>query len=165
LPRSNAKLNDFHTWGVVVYYIRRFSDKPPDRLKTPGTQASWAGATFRGVNAWWQFCLLVLAIKLLLLWLDPRPKLFMGDSGAYIHTALTGWIPGERSYFYGYVVRWLAVWPHSFAPLLIVQALASGATAIVFALICSRFFEMSNSLSFLFGLLCALDPCQLVWER
>jgi hypothetical protein len=37
--------------------------------------------------------------------------------------------------------------------------------AIVFALICSRFFEMSNSLSFLFGLLCALDPCQLVWER
>jgi len=90
LPRSNAKLNDFHTWGVVADYIRRFSDKPPGRLKTPGTQASWAGATFRGVNAWWQFCLLVLAIKLLLLWLDPRAKLFMGDSGAYIHTALTG---------------------------------------------------------------------------
>ena len=45
------------------------------------------------------------------------------------------------------------------------QALASGATAIVFTLICSRFFEMSNTLSFLFGLLCALDPCQLVWER
>ena len=89
----------------------------------------------------------------------------MGDSGAYIHTALTGWIPGERSYFYGYVVRWLAVWPHSFAPLLIVQALASGATAIVFALICSRVFRMSNRLSFLFGLMCALDPCQLVWER
>src|SRR5262245_23297213 len=89
----------------------------------------------------------------------------MGDSGAYIHTALTGWIPGERSYFYGYLVRWLAVWPHSFASLLIVQALASGATAIVFAMICSRFFEMSNTLSFLFGLMCALDPCQLVWER
>jgi hypothetical protein len=35
----------------------------------------------------------------------------------------------------------------------------------VFTLICSRFFEMSNGLSFLFGLLCALDPCQLVWER
>ncbi len=24
---------------------------------------------------------------------------------------------------------------------------------------------MSNRLSFLFGLMCALDPCQLVWER
>ena len=89
----------------------------------------------------------------------------MGDSGSYIWTALTGWIPGDRSYFYGYLVRWLAVWPHSFTPLLVAQALASGATAIVFALICSRFFEMSNMLSFLFGLMCALDPCQLVWER
>ncbi|MGZ5544920.1 MAG: hypothetical protein ACXWIU_09605 [Limisphaerales bacterium] len=109
--------------------------------------------------------MLIFAIKLLLLWLDPKPKLFMGDSGAYIHTALTGWIPGDRSYFYGYVVRGFAVWPHSLTPLLFVQALASGATAIVFAVICSRFFEMSNNLSFLFGLLCALDPCQLVWER
>ena len=89
----------------------------------------------------------------------------MGDSGSYIRTALIGSIPRDRSYFYGYLVRWLAVWPHSFTPLLVAQALASGATAIVFALICSRFFEMSNRLSFLFGLLCALDPCQLVWER
>jgi hypothetical protein len=89
----------------------------------------------------------------------------MGDSWSYISTGLAGWIPGDRSYFYGYLVRWLAVWPHSFTPLLVVQALASGATAIVFALICSRFFEMSNTVSFLFGSLCAVDPCQLVWER
>src|SRR4029453_14007136 len=32
-------------------------------------------------------------------------------------------------------------------------------------MICRRFFEMSNPLSFLFGFLCAVDPCQLVWER
>jgi hypothetical protein len=32
-------------------------------------------------------------------------------------------------------------------------------------MICSRILETSNSLSFLFGSLCALDPCQLVWER
>jgi hypothetical protein len=102
--------------------------------------------------------------SLYLLWLDPAPKLFMGDSWSYISTGLTGWIPGDRSYFYGYLVRWLAVWPHSFTPLLVVQALASGATAILFALICSRFFEMSNTVSFLFGSLCAVDPCQLVWE-
>src|SRR4029077_14635772 len=76
-----------------------------------------------------------------------------------------GWIPEDRSYFYGYLVRWLALFPHSFTPLLVIQALASGATAIVFALICSRFFELSNTLWFLFGLICALDPLQLVWER
>jgi hypothetical protein len=134
-------------------------------IETTAPQRAWAGATFRVANAWWLFCALVLAIKLLLLWLDPTPKLFLGDSGSYIRTALIGSIPRDRSYFYGYLVRWLAVWPHSFTPLLVVQALASGATAIVFTLICSRFFQMSNGLSFLFGLLCALDPCQLVWER
>src|SRR5262245_36729229 len=135
------------------------------KIESPAPQRALFFATFRAANAWWLFCALVVTIKLLLLWLDPMPKLFMGDSGSYIWTALTGWIPGDRSYFYGYLVRWLAVWPHSFTPLLVVQALAGAATAIVFALICSRFFKMSNALSFLFGAFCALDPCQLVWER
>src|SRR5262245_6299218 len=136
-----------------------------EKTESPASQGATLIAAFKAANRWWLFCLLIFAIKLLLLWVDSKPKLFMGDSGAYVHTALTGWIPGDRSYFYGYVVRWLAVWPHSFTPLLFVQTLASGATAIVFAVICRRFFEISNSLSFLFGLLCALDPCQLVWER
>jgi hypothetical protein len=135
------------------------------KIQPPAPQRAWVANTFRAADAWWLFCGLVLAIKLLLLWLDPTPKLFMGDSGAYIHTALTGSIPKDRSYFYGYLVRWLAVWPHSFTPLLVVQVLASSAAAIVFALICSRFFGMSNQLSFLFGSMCALDPCQLIWER
>ena len=126
-------------------------------IKTTAPQNAWGGVTSRTAHGWWLFCTLVLILKLLFLWLDSTPKLFMGDSGSYIWTALTGWIPPDRSYFYGYLVRWLAVWPHSFIPLLIIQALASAVTAIVFALICSRLFEMSNSLSFLFGLLCALD--------
>ena len=107
----------------------------------------------------------VFAIKLLLLWLDPTPKLFMGDSASYIWTALTGWILPDRSYFYGYLVHGLAVWPHSFTPLLLSQAIASGLTAILFAMICSGFFNLSNRVCFVFGLLCALDPCQLLWER
>src|SRR6476659_4861040 len=100
-------------------------------IKTEGTapQSIRASAASPAVNAWWLFCALIFAIKFLLLWLDPTPKLFMGDSGAYIWTALTGSIPSDRSYFYGYLVRWLAVWPHSLGPLLITQALASGATA------------------------------------
>jgi hypothetical protein len=135
------------------------------KIEATAPQSIYAGAASPAVNAWWLFCVLIFATKLLLFWLDPTPKLYMGDSWSYIHTALTGSMPRDRSYFYGYLVRWLAVWPHSFTPLLVAQALASGATAIVFALICSRFFRMSNRLSFLFGLMCALDPCQLVWER
>src|SRR6476620_1259576 len=141
------------------------SERAALKIEATAPQSICAGPTSRAANAWWLFCALVLAIKLLLLWLDPTPKLFMGDSGSYIWTALTGWIPEDRSYFYGYLIRWLAVWPHSFTPLLVMQALASGATAIVFAFACSRFFEMSNSISFSFGLICALDPLQFVWER
>jgi len=135
------------------------------KIEATAPQSICAGAASPAAKAWLLFCVLIFAIKLLLLWLDPTPKLFMGDSGSYIWTALTGWIPSDRSYFYGYLVRWLAVWPHSFGPLLLSQMLVSAVTAIMFVLICSRFFEMSNRLSFLFGLMCALDPCQLVWER
>ena len=135
------------------------------KIEATAPQSISVGSASPAVNVWWLFCALIFAIKLLLLWLDPTPRLYMGDSGSYIHTALTGSIPRDRSYFYGYLIRWMAVWPHSFTPLLVAQALASGATAIVFTLICSRFFRMSNRLSFLFGLMCALDPCQLVWER
>jgi len=141
------------------------SESAATKIETAASKSICAGAASPAANAWWLFCALVLAIKLLLLWLDPTPKLFMGDSWSYVWTSLTGRSPGDRSYFYGYLIRWLAIWPHSFAPLLVMQAFASSATAIMFALICSRFFEMSNGLSFLFGLLCALDPLQLVWER
>ena len=123
------------------------------------------GTASPAAKPWLLFCALVLFTKLLLLWLDPTPKLFMGDSWSYIWTALKGSIPRDRSYFYGYLVRWLALLPHSFTPLLVIQALASGTTAIAFALICRRFFGMSNRLSFVFGFICALDPLQLVWER
>ena len=99
------------------------------KIDTAAPQRARAGATFRVANGWLQFCVLVLAIKLLLLWLDPTPKLYM-RLGSYIRTALIGSMPRDRSYFYGYLVRWLAVWPHSFTPFLVVQALASGATAI-----------------------------------
>jgi hypothetical protein len=135
------------------------------KTEAAAPQSIYAGAASRAVNPWWLFCALIFAIKLLLLWLDPTPKLYMGDSWSYVHTALTGWIPGDRSYFYGYLIRCLAVWPQSFTPLLVVQALASAVTAIAFTLICSRFFRMSSRISFLFGLICALDPCQLLWER
>ena len=135
------------------------------KIDTTAPKSTSARAASSVAKTWCLFCALVFAIKILLLWLDPTPKLFMGDSWSYIWTSLTGWIPGDRSYFYGYLIRWFALWPNSFTPLLLIQALASGVTAIVFALICSRFFEVSKTLSFLFAFICALDPLQLVWER
>jgi len=114
---------------------------------------------------WWLFCVLILALKLCLLAFDSLPKLFMGDSGSYLWTALTGWIPDDRSYFYGYVIRYSSLGTGSLTPLLILQMFAGTTTALVLAWICRSIFELSARVSYIFGFLCALDPLQLIWER
>jgi hypothetical protein len=97
--------------------------------------------------------------------LDPSPKFFMGDSRSYIATAVSGWIPPDRSFFYGYVIRWLAVWTSSLTPLLIFQTLVGAMTAIMVAAICRGAFGLPPLLSFAAGLACCFDPLQLLWER
>jgi len=114
---------------------------------------------------WWLFCLLILVLNFLLLAFDPLPKLFMGDSGSYLWTALSGWMPPDRSFLYGYVIRWSSLWTESLTSLLILQAFLGAITAILVALVCRWIFGLASRLSYLFGLLCSLDPLQLVWER
>ena len=46
----------------------------------------------------------------------------MGDSGSYIWTALSGSISPDRSFIYGYVIRW-SVWTESLDSLVILQTL------------------------------------------
>jgi hypothetical protein len=114
---------------------------------------------------WWLFCALILALKLCLLAFDPLPKLFLGDSGSYLWTALTGWIPDDRSYFYGYVIRWVALSTESLTPLLLLQSFISALTAVFLAHTCRSIFGLSARGSYIIGFICALDPFQLVWER
>jgi hypothetical protein len=119
---------------------------------------------FAGAH-WWLFCLLIVALKFFLLGLDPVPQLFMGDSGSYLFTAVTGWIPPDRSFLYGYVIRWSSLGTGSLASLLILQVFAASITAVLVALICRCFFRLLSGFAYLFGIVCALDPLQLVWER
>jgi hypothetical protein len=116
-------------------------------------------------RAWWLFCLAVFAIKFLFLAADPSPKMFMGDSGSYIWTALTGWIPDDRSYFYGYVIRLTAVTTESLTPLLLFQVCLGGAASIIVVVICRSIFRLPAVYSYGFGVACAIDPLQLVWEH
>jgi hypothetical protein len=117
------------------------------------------------LQLWACFSLGIVLLKLLLFAIDPLPKFIMGDSGAYIHTAMTGWIPEARSYFYGYVIRWSSVGLQSLNSLLILQLLLSAVVSILAAIISRFFFRLSLGWAFLFGLLCALDPLQLLYER
>lgn len=114
---------------------------------------------------WSLFCFSIFALKLLLFAIDPLPKFVMGDSGSYIWTALTGWIPEDRSYFYGYIIRWTSVWPESLTGLLAVQVCLSAITCILLAAICRFNFKLHARWSYLFGFLCAVDPLQLLYER
>lgn len=114
---------------------------------------------------WWLFCLAIVVLKFLLLALDSAPKLYLGDSISYIQTALSGWIPDDRSYFYGFVIRWVALWTGSLRSLVVVQALLGGIVAIVVAWICRAAFLCTNSIAYLCGFLCAIDPLEMTWER
>jgi hypothetical protein len=114
---------------------------------------------------WWVFCLLILVLNFVLLALDPLPKLLMGDSGSYLWTALSGWIPPDRSFLYGYVIRWSSLWTESLTSLLILQAFLGAGTAILVTIICRSVLGLASRVSYLFGVLCSLDPLQLVWQR
>ena len=114
---------------------------------------------------WWLFCLLILVLNFVLLALDPLPKLFMGDSGSYLWTAVSGWMPPDRSFLYGYVIRWSSLSTGSLTSLLILQAFLGAITALLVAHVCRSIFGLIPGLSYLFGVLCSLDPLQLVWER
>ena len=114
---------------------------------------------------WWLFCLIVVTSKFLLLGFDPLPRLFLGDSGVYVWSALYGKIPADRSFLYGYLIRWSSLSTGSLTSLLVLQAFVSAITAIIVMFICRSIFGVSSRLPYLFGLLCAVDPLQLVWER
>ena len=134
-------------------------------FKAPAATRLTGYSSFFADAHWWLFCFLILALKFVLLGLDPVPQLFMGDSGSYLWTAVSGSSPPDRSFLYGYVIRWSSLRTGNLTSLLILQAFLAAMTAILVALICRWIFRLRSGLSYFFGVLCSLDPLQLVWER
>jgi hypothetical protein len=114
---------------------------------------------------WWVFCFLIVCLKFSLLGIDPHPQMFMGDSGSYLWTALSGWIPPDRSFLYGFVIGWVALSTHSLESLLVLQAFVGAGIAILLAFLCRNVLFLSSRLSYGAAFVCAIDPLQLVWER
>jgi hypothetical protein len=117
------------------------------------------------VPGFWQAVAAVAVIKLVILALDHAPNFMMGDSAAFIGTALTKWFPPQRSWTYGYFIRWFCVPLHSLAPLMIAQTLASAGTCVVLGGCLRRFFAVSQGVAAGVMIACALDPLQLLYER
>lgn len=107
----------------------------------------------------------LLAIKLAWLLGDPTLRLFMGDSASYLHSGLTGWMPPDRSFTYGILVRISAVVFTSPLALVLLQTLFGIATSVLLTGLLHRGLGVRFGLAAMAGLLLALDPGQLLYER
>jgi len=109
--------------------------------------------------------LLVAACKLAFFIADPYPSFHFGDSGAYLATALVKWIPPDRSFSYGFLLRPLVFGSHSFGPVLAVQVLASGVASVILGIVLLRYFRARPAVAAAFACLSAIEPIQLMSER
>ena len=116
-------------------------------------------------SRWWSFFVAITGLKIGVLALDPEPKIYPGDSFSYIWTAISGWIPDDRSFAYGFLIRWSSLWNGSLTSLVIIQTFLGAVIAAIVAWICWAIFKLPSRISYLFGILCAIDPLQLAWER
>lgn len=107
----------------------------------------------------------ILVVKFTLLAFDPTARLFFGDSASYIHSALTGWVPPDRSYLYGRLFLATALAAHSMFALVLVQTLFGAITAILLFRILRENFAAQPSLAAALALLYSVGPAQLFYER
>jgi hypothetical protein len=92
--------------------------------------------------------------------------LFLGDSVSYLATAVHGWIPPDRSFVYGFLLRLLALVPGSATPLIVAQAAASIAAALLLAWSLTAVLGISIRIAFASALAwAALEPLALLYER
>jgi hypothetical protein len=107
----------------------------------------------------------VLGIKAAIFALDSEPSFQFGDSTAYLSTALNKWIPHDRSFVYGFILRRIVVRPHSLLPLVVVQVVLSGIASWIVGVCLVRYFRANFVLAALCSIGCALEPLQLMFER
>lgn len=107
----------------------------------------------------------VAAIKAALLAADHAPNFLMGDSAAFIGTALTRWFPPQRSWTYGLFIRWFSLPMHSLEPLLIAQTLGGIGTCMILGFCLRRYFRVAPGVAAGVMLAGSVDPLQLLYER
>lgn len=90
----------------------------------------------------------------------------MGDTASYLWTAISKWIPEDRSFTYGrYLLRPLAYKTHSLTPAVLFQVFISGIAAWIVSLCLIRRFHVRFRIAAAVGVLCCIEPLQLVSER
>jgi hypothetical protein len=114
---------------------------------------------------WLLFIISIFFLKILIFCLDPLPMFFLGDSRTFILSAFFNYIPPDRSFVYGYVIKFIALPSYSLTALIILQVTSSALASILLSYILVKFFSARTSLAFICGMLCSLEPLQLIYER
>ncbi len=109
--------------------------------------------------------LFVFLVKASIFALDHRPSLFLGDSQSYLYTALTGYIPDDRSFVYGFFIRWVALWPHSLVNMVVVQTTLSALSTWLLGVVLVKYANAPFGIAAVFTFLCAIEPLELLYER
>src|SRR4030095_6618066 len=117
-------------------------------------------------TARWLLLTLSLALlKLILYVYDSDPQAFFGDSGSYLTTALIKWIPPDRSFLYGFVIRYLTINSHNLNSVVAVQTLAGLGTALCVAAMMTRFFQARFLVAAVIAAAVGVEPQQVMYER
>jgi len=115
-------------------------------------------------SAWLILAAALVALKLLLGVFDPTIRFFLGDSESYLHSALTGWIPPDRSFVYPAFLHVSAVAAGSLTAMLVVQSLCGVLTALLSAHIAAG-LGVAWRYAAMLAVIVALEPAQLFYER
>jgi hypothetical protein len=74
-------------------------------------------------------------------------------------------VSAQRSWTYGYFIRWFCLPVHSLAPLIIAQTAAGLVTCVTLGYCLRRYFQVSLGVTAALMIACAMDPLQLIHER
>ena len=107
----------------------------------------------------------VLSVKLLWFAIDQVPLLYMGDSRAYVHSAVLGKAQLDRSNTYGWLIWVISVLPGTLTTLVLAQTLAGAATAWILAFCLLRYFKVHPAIAVATAVAFAVEPLQIVHER
>lgn len=117
---------------------------------------AWAGSLF----------LVVVALKILVILLDPSLRLFLGDSASYLYAAYDDdWLPADRSFVYPQLIEWAAATTSSLRGLLYWQTAAGVLTAMLLTYVLRCRLSLPRVLVFVAVCAFAVEPAQLFYER
>jgi len=109
--------------------------------------------------------LYILAVKVVIFMVDPTVMFFIDDSTRYLDTAVSSYIPPDRSFLYGFMIRWLTHLCRSLTILVFFQVLCSAVTAVLAGYLLNRFLSVKKNISIAFAVVCAFAPVQVLYER